>query len=61
MKKFKRLPIYKLISNTGPRHKPVFKVAVKLMNTKFYAAQGKSKKDAEQNAAILCLQNIKKI
>tara|TARA_B100002052_G_scaffold275060_1_gene278652 strand:+ start:495 stop:1163 length:669 start_codon:yes stop_codon:yes gene_type:complete len=61
LKKFKRLPIYKLISNTGPRHKPVFKVAVKLMNTKFYAAQGKSKKDAEQNAAILCLQNIKKI
>tara|TARA_B100000401_G_C52755826_1_gene695639 strand:+ start:198 stop:866 length:669 start_codon:yes stop_codon:yes gene_type:complete len=61
LKKFKRLPIYKLISNTGPRHKPVFKVAVKLMNTKFYVAQGKSKKDAEQNAAILCLQNIKKI
>ena len=61
LKKFKRLPIYKLISNTGPRHKPIFKVAVKLMNTKFYTAQGKSKKDAEQNAAILCLQNIKKI
>ena len=61
LKKFKRLPIYKLISNTGPRHKPVFKVAVKLMNTKFYTAQGKSKKDAEQNAAILCLKNVKKI
>ena len=61
LKKFKRLPIYKLISNTGPRHKPVFKVAVKLMNTKFYVAQGKSKKDAEQNAAILCLKNVKKI
>ena len=61
LKKFKRLPIYKLISNTGPRHKPVFKVAVKLMNTKFYAAQGKSKKDAEQNAAILCLKDIKKL
>ncbi len=61
LKKFKKLPIYKLISNTGPRHKPIFKVAVKLMNTKFYTAQGKSKKDAEQNAAILCLQNIKKI
>ena len=50
LKKFKKLPIYKLISNTGPRHKPIFKVAVKLMNTKFYTAQGKSKKDAEQNA-----------
>ena len=60
LKKFKKLPIYKIISNTGPRHKPIFKVAVKLMNTKFYIAEGKSKKDAEQNSAILCLQNIKK-
>ena len=59
LKRFKKLPIYKLISNTGPRHKPLFKVAVKLIDTKFFIAQGKSKKDAEQNAAILCLQNIK--
>ena len=29
------------------------------MNTKFYTAEGKSKKDAEQNAALICLQNIK--
>ena len=61
LKKFKKLPIYKLISNTGPRHKPLFKVAVKLVNTKFYIAEGSSKKDAEQNSAILCLQNIKKL
>ncbi len=61
LKKFKKLPIYKLISNTGPRHKPLIKVAVKLMDTKFFVAQGKSKKDAEQNAAFICLQNIKKI
>ena len=59
LKRYKRLPIYKLISNSGPRHMPIFKVAVKLQDTKFYTAQGKSKKDAEQNAAILCLQNIK--
>ena len=59
LKKFKKLPIYKLISNTGPRHKPVFKVGVKLTNTKMYVSEGKSKKDAEQNAAILCLNNIK--
>ncbi len=59
LKKFKKLPVYKLISNTGPRHKPIFKVGVKLLNTKLYISEGKSKKDAEQNAAILCLQNIK--
>ena len=61
LKKFKKLPIYKLISNTGPRHKPLFNVGVKLVDTKFYIAEGKSKKDAEQNAAILFLQSIKKI
>ena len=57
LKKFKKLPTYKIISNTGPRHKPIFKVAVKLPNTKFYIGQGTSKKDAEQNAAIICLEN----
>ena len=55
LKKFKRLPIYKIISNTGPRHKPVIKVAVKLENTIFYNGEGKSKKEAEQKAALLCL------
>ena len=60
LKKFKKLPIYKLISNTGPRHKPIFKISVKLINTKSYQAEGKSKKDAEQNAAINCLKDIEK-
>ena len=59
LKNFKKLPIYKLISNTGPRHKPSFKVGVKLPNTKYFFGLGKSKKDAEQNAAIECLKNIK--
>ena len=59
LKNFKKLPIYKLISNTGPRHKPLFKVGVKLPNTKYFIALGKSKKDAEQNAAIECLKSIK--
>tara|TARA_B100000900_G_scaffold399322_1_gene401719 strand:+ start:1578 stop:2240 length:663 start_codon:yes stop_codon:yes gene_type:complete len=59
LKKFKKLPIYKIISNTGPRHKPIFKVSVKLPNSKLFIAQGSSKKDAEQNAAVLCLSNSK--
>ena len=59
LKNFKKLPIYKLISNTGPRHKPLFKIGVKLPNTKYFFGSGKSKKDAEQNAAIECLKNIK--
>ena len=57
LKKYKKLPTYKTISNTVPRHKPIFKVGVKLYNSKFYIAEGNSKKDAEQNAAILCLND----
>jgi len=60
LKFFKTLPIYKLISNTGPRHKPLFKVAVKLKNSQFFTAEGASKKDAEQNAASLCFESILK-
>jgi ribonuclease III len=58
LKEFKVLPIYKLISNTGPRHKPLFKVSVKLKNTKYFTSEGASKKEAEQNAASLCLESI---
>jgi len=58
LKIFKNLPIYKLISNTGPRHKPLFKVAVKIKNTKFFTSSGSSKKEAEQNAANLCLESV---
>ena len=61
VRQYKKLPDYRLISNTGPKHKPLFKVSVKLIDTKNYVAEGKSKKDAEQNAAIKCLQNIKRI
>ena len=57
LKKYKVLPTYKIISNTGPRHKPILKVSVKLKGSKLYTAVGASKKDAEQNAAILCLKN----
>jgi ribonuclease-3 len=57
LKVYKSLPVYKLISNTGPRHKPLFKVAVKLKDSKFFTAQGYSKKDAEQNAATLCIES----
>tara|TARA_Y100000590_G_scaffold470285_1_gene663336 strand:+ start:799 stop:1467 length:669 start_codon:yes stop_codon:yes gene_type:complete len=51
LKKYKTLPIYKLISNTGPRHKPNFKVAVRVKDSKFISATGNSKKNAEQEAA----------
>ena len=58
LKNFKLLPIYKLISNTGPRHKPKFKVGVKLKNSTYIYAIGSSKKIAEQTAASELLKKI---
>ena len=59
LKKFKSLPIYKLISSSGPRHKPKFIVSVKIKDTKIYEGSGDSKKKAEQNAAKKLLDNLK--
>ena len=51
LKKFKILPIYKLVNTSGPKHKPIFKIAVRLKNSEFVEGSGKSKKIAEQDAA----------
>ena len=58
LKKYKSLPEYKLISNTGPRHKPNFKVGVKIQDTKFIYSSGSSKKNAEQSAASILLNKL---
>jgi ribonuclease-3 len=58
LKKYKILPKYKLLSSTGPKHKPVFKIGVSLKNYKIIIASGSSKKEAEQKAAKLFLKNI---
>ena len=60
LKKFKNLPVYKLIENSGPRHKPFFKVSVELKNSKIFIGDGASKKDAEQSAAKLLLIDLDK-
>ena len=60
LKKFKTLPIYKFISDTGPKHKPNFKVAVKLKDTTFVEAEGSSKKLAQQAAATKLLKIVEK-
>ena len=58
LKHFKTLPTYKVFSNTGPRHKPNFKVGVKLKNTKFIISYGSSIKNAEQSAAKELLKTL---
>ena len=59
LKKFKSLPIYKFESSSGPKHKPKFKISVKLKNSKKFDGYGDSKKEAEQKAAKKLLDSIK--
>tara|TARA_A100000164_G_scaffold362343_1_gene378158 strand:+ start:106 stop:774 length:669 start_codon:yes stop_codon:yes gene_type:complete len=61
LKKFKTLPIYKTISNTGPRHKPNFHISVMTKDNAKAYAEGNSKKNAEQLAAKKLLEIIKEV
>ena len=58
LKFFKKLPSYKFISSSGPKHNLKFKMAVKLENTVFFEGIGESKKKAEQNAAQNLLKTL---
>ena len=57
-KKTKQCPRYELISKTGPDHDQTFKVCVHLGEKTFGPASAKSKKDAEQLAAKLALEQF---
>ena len=60
LKKFKLLPKYKLLESSGPKHKPIFKIGVRLKNSRVVKGTGSSKKEAEQNAALILLRNLNK-
>ena len=56
-KKTKQCPRYELVAKTGPDHDQTFKVCVHLGEKVFGPAEAKSKKEAEQIAAKLALDN----
>ena len=58
LKLFKKLPVYRLVSTKGPKHNPVFKVAVSISGTKQFIGLGNSKQQAEQNGADNLLKGI---
>ena len=59
LKLYKKLPVYKYISNSGPSHKPNFKVSVSIEQSKSFVATGTSKKNAETNAAKKLIEYLK--
>ena len=58
LKKYKKLPSYKMFKQTGPNHNPIFKVQVQISNSKKYFGHGKSKKIAQKNAAHKLINSL---
>ena len=59
LKNFKKLPLYKMQKKSGPQHNPIFKVEVRIQDSKIFTASGSSKKNAEQNAAKKLISELK--
>ena len=59
LKNFKKLPLYKMQKKSGPQHNPIFKVEVRIQDSKIFTASGSSKKNAQQNAAKKLISELK--
>ena len=57
---FKMVPRYRLVEEVGPDHDKTFKVNILINNEIYGVGMGKSKKDAEQNAAREALEHLEK-
>ncbi len=61
LKRFKKLPEYKIVSASGPKHNPIYKISVSIVGSKKYIGFGGSKKEAQLNGAakLINSKNIK--
>ncbi len=59
--RFKVIPKYNLIHQYGPDHDKIFQIQVSISNIITAAGTGKSKKEAEQEAAKNALEELEKI
>lgn len=57
---FGMTPEYRLVRSFGPDHKKEFEIAVSVRGRDLSIASGKSKKEAQQTAAMLALEILKK-
>src|SRR5512138_3876805 len=56
--RLKAVPAYRIVEERGPDHAKVFVVEVEVAPDLSARAEGRSKKDAEQAAALLCLRAL---
>lgn len=52
-------PTYEMLGSSGPDHKKIFEIAIILDGNTIAKAKGKSKKDAQQKAALIALDKLK--
>ena len=55
LKTFKKLPLYRVVSSSGPRHNPIYKIAVSIIGSKNFIGVGNSKQQAELDGAAKLL------
>jgi ribonuclease-3 len=58
LKKYKKLPHYRVINSTGPKHNPTYKIIVTIIGSKEYIGIGNSKQLAQLDAAGKLLKGI---
>lgn len=56
----KPTPVYTTIDRSGPDHEPIFSIAVKVVGEGSENAKGRSKREAEQQAASMMFERLKK-
>jgi ribonuclease-3 len=59
-KKYQKIPVYKVVAETGPDHSKIFHVIVYLDEQEMGLGLGASKKEAEQRAAFDALSKLEK-
>ena len=59
LKKYKKLPIYEIISKSGPDHSPVFCIEVSFENYISTKAESSTVKEAEKLAATKFIESNK--
>jgi ribonuclease-3 len=58
LKKYKKLPFYQVVNSTGPKHNPLYKISVSILQSKPFIGTGKSKQEAEQDGANRLLNSL---
>ena len=58
LKKYKKLPHYRVVNSTGPKHNPTYKIIVTIIGSKEYVGIGNSKQLAQLDAAGKLLKGI---